>query len=38
VIWAVTKTIAKNIRDWIVSKILGFVVKCPLYKRFQVRA
>jgi hypothetical protein len=26
VLWAVTKTIAKNIRDWIVSKILGFIV------------
>jgi hypothetical protein len=27
-----------NLRDWIVSKILGFVVKYLLYRRLQVRA
>jgi hypothetical protein len=38
VLQASTKTIAKNIRDWLVSKILGFVVKCLLYSHLQVRA
>ena len=39
VLRASTKTIAKNIKDWIlVSKILGFVVKCLLYMCLQVRA
>jgi hypothetical protein len=38
ILWASTKTIAKNIRDWIVSKILGFVVKCLLYRHLRVRA
>jgi hypothetical protein len=37
-LWASTKTIAKNIRDWIFRKILGFVVKCLLYKHLRVRA
>jgi hypothetical protein len=38
VLQASTKTIAKNIRDWMASKILGFVVKCLLYMCLQVRA
>jgi hypothetical protein len=38
VLRASTKTIAKNIKRWIVGKILGFVVKCLLHRRLQLRA